>query len=467
MRYLLIIGKVLFSLMKIIVVGIGKVGYTVAEQLSGEMHDITIVDTNERALSDAVNALDVIGVHGNGAAYRVLDEAGVSDCDLLLALTDSDEVNLLCCLLGRKLGASSTIARVRNPEYSEELELIKDSLGLSMSVNPEKAAAAEMLRILQFPSAMNVETFAKGKMDLVSFIAEDGCYLCGREVKESFAKIGSKALICAVERNDEVFIPSGDFVIEAEDTVAVLASPKDLPAFFSEIGIPMNDIKNIMIIGGGRIGYYLATELDRLGMGTTIIERDVKAAEKLSFLIPDANVICGDGTDRALLLEEGLRETSALCCLTGIDEENILLSLYAKSVAPEIKTITKVNRIAFQEVIRSLDIGSVIYPKYTTASLILQHVRAKQNSIGSSVETLYKFIDNKVEALEFFVRADSALVGKTLEELTLRSNVLIGCITRDGRVFIPHGKDMIQPGDTVIVVTTITGLDDLDDIKAE
>ncbi len=451
--------------MKIIVVGIGKVGYTVAEQLAAEHHDVTVVDTNEAVLADALGALDVIGVRGNGAVYSVLGDAGVEECDLLIALTGSDEINLLCCLLARKLGANSTIARVRNPEYSDELELVRDSLGLSMAVNPEREAAAEILRILQFPSAMNVDTFAKGKIDLVSFIADKGCLLCSLPVKQSFAKISAKALICAVERGDAVFIPSGDFVIEEGDTVAALAFPQELPDFFKEIGIPVNDVKNTMIIGGGRIAHYLASDLGRLNMRTTIIERDAAAAENLSLLHPDADVVCGDGTNRALLLEEGLRETSALCCLTGFDEENILLSLYAKSIAPDIKTITKVNRIAFQEVIRTLDIGSVIYPKYTTANRILQHVRAKQNSIGSSVETLYKIIDNKVEALEFHVSDDSAIADVSLEELTLRANVLIGCISRGGRVFIPHGKDMLRAGDSVIVVTTIAGLSDLDDIK--
>ncbi len=452
--------------MKIIVVGVGKVGYTVSEQLALEKHDVTVVDTDSAALAEAANLLDVIGIAGNGASYKVLKDAGVADSDLLLALTDSDEVNLLCCLLARKLGAKSTIARVRNPEYSEELWLIKDNLGLSMAVNPEREAAAEIMRILQFPSAMNVDTFAKGKIDLVSFSVEGNSSLCSNTIKQSFSKIKAKALVCAVERDNEVYIPTGDFVVEENDTVAAIATPDVLPEFFREIDIPVNNVKNVMIIGGGRIAYYLAVELEKLRMKVTVIERDPAAAERLSFALPHANVICGDGTNRSLLLEEGLADMSALCCLTGIDEENILLSLYAKNVVPGIKTITKVNRIAFQEVIRTLDIGSVIYPKYTTANIILQHVRAKQNSIGSGVDTLYRIIDNKVEALEFHVAPDSELAGLSLEQLQLRENVLIGCISRNGKVFIPHGQDTLLAGDTVIVVTTIQGLSDLDDIKA-
>lgn len=451
--------------MNIIVVGIGKVGYTVAEQLATEMHDVTVIDRNEDVLSDTIEELDVRGIVGNGASRKVLIEAGIEDCDLLIALTGIDETNLLCCLLANKLGAKGTIARVRNPEYNEDIRLIRDSLGLSMSVNPEKEAAEEMFRILRFPSAKNVDIFAKGKVDLISFVVTSNCTLCGKSIKDSFSKIRAKALICAIERNNEIIIPNGDTVIEEHDTVALLAEPKEVTPFFKEVCLPVNGTKNVMIIGGGKLGLYLAVELERHNIHTTIIERDQETAENLSFLLPDANVICGDGTNRSLLIEEGLLDVDAVCCLTGIDEENILLSLYAKSVAPGIKTITKVNRISFQEVIRSLDLGSVIYPKYITANLILQHVRAKKNNIGNNVETLYKIIDNKVEALEFNVSDDSALLNQTLEKLPLRKNVIVGCINRKGHVFIPHGKDTFKVGDSVIIVTKIPGLSDLDDIK--
>lgn len=451
--------------MNIIVVGIGKVGYTVAEQLATEMHDVTVIDTNESVLSDTIEELDVRGILGNGVSRKVLVDAGIEDCDLLIALTGVDETNLLCCLLANKLGAKGTIARVRNPEYNEDIRLIKDSLGLSMSVNPEKEAAEEMFRILRFPSAKNVDIFAKGKVDLVSFVANSNCSLCGKAIKDSFSKIKAKALICAIERNNEIIIPNGDTVVEEHDTVALLAEPKEVTPFFKEVGIPVNGTKNVMIIGGGKLGLYLAVELERHNIHTTIIERDQETAENLSFLLPDANIICGDGTNRSLLIEEGLLDVDAVCCLTGIDEENILLSLYAKSVAPDIKTITKVNKISFQEVIRSLDLGSVIYPKYITANLILQHVRAKKNNIGNNVETLYKIIDNKVEALEFNVSDDSVLLNQTLEELPLKKNVIVGCINRKGHVFIPHGKDTFKVGDSVIIVTKISGLSDLDDIK--
>ena len=451
--------------MNIIVVGIGKVGYTVAEQLSSENHDVTVIDTNESVLSDTIEELDVQGILGNGATRKVLVDAGIDECDLLIALTGSDEINLLCCLLANKLGANGTIARVRSPEYNEDIRLINDSLGLTMAVNPEKEAAEEIFRILRFPSAKNVDIFAKGKVDLVSFVANSKFTLCGNTIKDSFAKIKAKALICAIERGDEVFIPNGDTVIRENDTIAVLAPPREITPFFKEVNIPVTGVKNVMIIGGGKLALYLAVQLKRHNIDTTIIEKNQATAENLSFILPDANIICGDGTNRSLLVEEGLLDVDAVCCLTGIDEENILLSLYAKSVTPETKTITKVNKISFQEVIRSLDLGSVIYPKYITANLILQHVRARENNIGSNLETLYKIIDNKVEALEFHVSEDSRLVDITLEELQLKKNVIVGCINRKGNVFIPHGKDTLKIGDTVIIVTTIPGLSDLDDIK--
>lgn len=449
--------------MKIIVVGIGKVGKTVAEQLSNENHDVTVVDIKQDVLNQAVSDMDVFAVNGNGASKKILVEAGVNECDLLIALTGSDEINLLCCLIANKLGANGTIARVRNPVYNEDIRLYKDSLGLSMAINPEREAADEILRILKFPSAKNIETFANGKINMVSFVADKRCNLCGKQIKDSFSKV--QALACAIERDNDIFIPYGDTEVKENDIVAVLIAPDEIPDFFKSVGLPVNSVKNTMIIGGGRIAHYLAVEMARLKMKTTIIEKDEAKAEELSYLLPNANVICGDGTNRSLLMEEGFADSSAICCLMGIDEENILLSMFAKKIDPSIKTISKVNRTAFHEVIRTLDIGSIIYPKYITANQILQHVRAKQNNIGSNVETLYKIIDNKVEALEFHVGEDSQLVGCSLESITLRKNIIIGSINRKGRVFIPHGKDTFEVGDSVIVVTTRTGLSDLDDIR--
>lgn len=452
--------------MKIIVVGMGKVGLAVAEQLAAESNDITVVDNNENALADAERRFDVFCVNGNAATINTLREAGAEDSDILIALTGSDELNLLICLVAKKLGVKSTIARIRNPEYKDEVRMIQDSLGLTMAVNPEREAAKEILRLLTFPSANNIDIFSSGKVDLVSFTVDENCRLCGKQLSESFPKLNTKVLACAVERENSAFIPFGNSVIRAGDKVATLAAPGDINAFFKEIGIPVTTVKNVMIIGGGRITNYLAGNLCRHNINLTIIEKDIHVAEELSYRFPKANVVCGDGTDRELLRDEGIEDMDALCCLTGLDEENILLALYAKELVPRLKTITKVNRTNFPEVIKTLNkSGSIIYPKSATCSLILQQVRAMKNNRGSNVEALYKIIDNRVEALQFHVSEDCTLVGKTFEELPIKDSVIIGCINRGGKFFIPHGKDSLKVGDSAIVVTTLSGLSDLNDIR--
>lgn len=454
--------------MNIIVVGIGKVGYTVAEQLSQEMHDVTIIDKNEDVINDTLQDIDVIGVIGNGAVSKTLKDAGIDECDMLIALTGSDELNILSCLLAKQLGVKSTIARVRSPEYNNDLHLIKDSLGLTIAVNPEKEAAAEIQRILKFPTARNVDIFGNGKVDLLSFTVNKKCSLIDKDIKTSFAKIKTKALVCAVERGDDIFIPTGDFIIKEHDTVAVLTPEKTAPDFFKQIGFRTTHINNLMIIGGGRIAFYLAKLLNHLNVNTTIIEKDLDTAIDLSYILPNINVVHGDGTNRSLLLEEGLQRADAFCCLTGIDEENIVLSLFAKNTNPEIKTITKVNHTLFREVIRTLDIDSVVYPKFTTASIILKHVRSSAAHSGvSGVEKVSRFINNKVEAVEFQVSPESTLANRTLQEVTLRPNILIGSITRGGDVIIPSGSDTLKPGDSVVVVTSTERLTSLDDILGE
>lgn len=451
--------------MNIIVVGIGKVGYTVTEQLSLENHDVTIIDTNEAVINDTLQDIDVIGVIGNGAVSKTLLDAGIKECDMLISLTGSDELNILTCLLAKNLGAKSTIARVRNIEYSNDLKIIKDSLGLTTAVNPEREAAAEIQRILKFPTARNVAFFGKGQVDLLSFTVNKNCVLANKALKDSFSKFKIQALCCAVERGDKVIIPSGDFVINEQDTVAVLTPTKTAPDFFKQIGFKTNDIKNIMIIGGGKIAMYLATLLSHINVNTTIVEKDLNTAMNLSEMFPTVNVVHGDGTNRSLLLEEGLLDADAFICLTGIDEENIVLSLFAKNTSPDIKTITKVNHTLFREVIKTLDIDSVVYPKFTTASTILKSVRAKQSRFErSDVKKLARIINNKVEAIEFEVSRGSAVIGKTLNDLNIRKNILLGSITRGDTVIIPKGSDTLNLGDTVVVVTTTERLSTLDDI---
>ena len=451
--------------MNIIVVGIGKVGYTVAEQLSQENHDITIIDTDEDVINDTLQDIDVIGVIGNGAVRKTLVGAGVDNCDLLIALTGSDELNILTCLLARQLGAKSTIARVRDPEYSDDMPLIKDTLGLAMSINPEREAAAEIQRILKFPTARNVDFIGHGQVDILSLVVNEKCFLAGKSIKDSFAKIKTKALVCAVERGKDIFIPTGDFVIEEGDVVAVLTPVKSASDFFKQIGFRMHGIKEIMIIGGGKISVYLAMALNEINVSTTIIEKDLDKAIALSQMLPNINVVHGDGTNHSLLLEEGLESADAFCCLTGIDEENIVLSLFAKSVNPNVKTITKVNHTIFREVIKTLDIDSVVYPKFTTASIILKYVRSKvaKDPVGE-VKDLKRLINNRVEALEFQVSEDSSIAEKQIQSLNIRKNILLGSITRGKEVIIPRGDDYLKVGDRVVVVTTTERLAKLDDI---
>ncbi len=451
--------------MNIIVVGIGKVGYTVAEQLAQEGHDVTIIDTDESVINDTLQDIDVIGVIGNGATSKTLKDAGVEESDMVIALTGSDEINILCCLIAKKLGAKNTIARVRNPQYSGDLHIIKDSLGLTMAVNPEREAAAEFLRTLEFPTARNVSIFGQGKVDILSFVANKSCNLIDKPIKDSFARIKTPALACAIERGNDVFIPDGNFVIKENDTVAVLTSKKTASEFFKKIGFKVEDIKNIMIIGGGKISVYLAKLLNNINVNTTIVEKDLEVAKELSSMLDNINIVHGDGTNRSLLLEEGLKDADAFCCLTGIDEENIVLSLFAKSVNPKAKTIAKVNHGIFREVINKLDIDSVIYPKFTTANIILKQVRAMDSGDHSdNVKTLTRIINNKIEAIEFSVAHDSKLINNPIQELNIRKNILLGSITRGNKVIIPNGSDVLCPDDTVVIITATERLTNLDDI---
>ena len=449
--------------MKIIIVGCGKVGFTLVEQLNNEGHDITVIDRDGAKLRALTDSLDVMGVEGNGAVYQVQAEAGIQDTDLLIATTNSDELNMLCCLIAKKAANCHTIARIRNPEYSQELSFIREELNLSMAINPELAAATEISRLLKFPSAIKVDTFAKGRVELLKFHIPADSVLHNMQVLEVSAQLHCNVLICAVERENDVVIPDGRFRMQAGDKISFIGSPEEAAKFFRQININTTAIGSAMFVGGGKITYYLAKLLENTKIKIKIIEQDLNRCNELSELLPKALIIHGDGSDQKLLLEEGLTQTEAFCSLTGFDEENIMLSLYAASKS-NAKLITKVNRIAFESVINSLDLGSLIQPKMLTADLILQYVRAMQNSMGSNVETLYKIVADKAEALEFRVKEGSPLLGIPLEKLQLKNNLLVACINRSGCIITPRGKDTIEAGDTVIIVTTHTGLNDLTDI---
>ena len=450
--------------MKIIIVGCGKVGTTLAEQLNRENHDITLIDTNEEAIQNISDSADVMGVTGNGAVYQVQMEAGIQDADLLIATTNSDELNMLCCLIAKKAGNCHTIARIRNPEYSSEIRYIREELNLSLAINPELAAAREIARLLRFPSAIKIEPFAKGRIELLKILIPEHSLLNDMRVMDVVNRLKSNVLICVVERGNDVVIPDGNFVMKKGDKISFIASHQESADFFKKAGVDNNIVKSAMFVGGGKLTHYLCRLLEDTKIKIKIIERDEERCRQLSELLPKAMIIHGDGTDEQLLLEEGIRQTEAFASLTGFDEENIMLSLYASSQS-KAKLITKVNKIAFENVINSLNLGSLIQPKMLTAEIILQYVRAMQNSMGSSnIETLYKIAADKAEALEFRVKEGSPVLGIPLEKLKLIDNLLVACINRGGTIITPRGKDTVEAGDTVIVVTTHTGLNDLTDI---
>lgn len=449
--------------MNIIVIGCGKVGTTLAEQLVKEKHNVVMIDHVPEQVQRISEDIDAIKLVGNGASIAIQMEAGVADADILIAVTGSDELNLLCCLIARKAGHCHTIARVRNPVYNKEINFIKEQLGISMIINPEMAAATEISRILRFPSAIKIDTFAKGRVELLKFKLKPEFGLNGLSVMDIYTRLRCDVLFSGVERGEEVYIPDGKFVLQDGDMVSIIAAPESSAEFFHKVGVQTNQVKNALIVGGGTIAYYLAQQLSGMKIGVKLVE---KSRERCDFLVEQlehALIIHGDGTDRKLLLEAGLQNAEAFVTLTNMDEENVFLALYAKENS-HAKLVTKVNRIAFDELISRMDLGSLIYPKYITADYILQYVRAMQNSIGSNVETLYQILDGRAEALEFVIREDSAVTGVPLMNINLKKNLLIACIHRDGHIRIPRGQDFMQKGDTVIVVTSQKGLHDIRDI---
>ncbi len=449
--------------MKIIIVGCGKVGYTLVEQLSGEDHDIVVIDESEEKVNSITDELDAMGIIGNGVSYQTLLEAGISSADLLIAVTGSDEQNLLCCVIAKKTGNCKTIARVRNPIYNNEISFLREELGLAMIINPELTSAFEIARIFQFPSAVKIDTFSKGRIELLHFRVTKECLLNNYELIHIRTTLKCDVLVCIVTRGEEVLIPKGDFVFQEGDIAAIVATPPKASEFFRKIGIGTNKIHTAMIVGGGTIAYYLARRLLSVGIETKIIERNLERCDELSELLPDATIICGDGTDQRLLLQEGLDTVDGFAALTGLDEENILLSLYAKK-ASHAKIVTKVNRINFTSVLNDIQLDSITYPRLLTADVILKYARSMNESLNNNVENLYKLEEGRAEALEFYIKEPSEVTDIPLGKLKIRKNILICCINRRGQVIIPGGQDTLQVGDSVVVVLTHSRLNDIKDI---
>lgn len=452
--------------LNIIIVGCGKVGATLVQRLSKEGHDITVIDKDPEKVQNLTGMYDVMGLTGTGASYSVQMEAGIETADLIIAVTDSDELNLLCCTVAKRVGDCAAIARVRNPEYSEEVSYLREKLGLAMIINPEQAAANEAARILYLPTALEVHAFAHGQAELIQFKLPQDNVLNGQTIAElGKSGISNNVLICALERDGEVIIPSGDDRFVAGDLISFVSSQIDARIFLKKIGLHTNQVRDAMIIGGGKAAYYLAKRLLSVGIDVKIIEQNRARCEELSVLLPDAIIINGDGTDEELLKEEGIEYTQAFVPLTGMDEENILLTLHAQQMS-QAKVITKINRINFKNVINRLDLGSVVYPKFIASEAIIAYVRAKKASMDSNIETLYHMFDSRAEVIEFRVHETSNVTGTPLMNLNLKKNLLVACIIRNGRIIIPTGTDSILVNDTVVIVTTHTGFGDLQDILA-
>ena len=449
--------------LRIIISGCGKVGRTLIDQLSNEGHDITIIDKNTEKIQEMTNLFDIMGVCGNGASHSVQLEAGILHADLVIAVTDSDELNLLCCTVAKQASTCAAIARVRTPDYNNDVPYLREILGLAMVINPELEAAKEAARVLYLPAALEVNSFAHGQAELVKFKVPSGNILVGQAIADLTKYTRNEVLFCAIERDTQVSIPSGNSVIEEGDIVGIVASRQGIKAFLERIGFHTKQVKSAMIIGGGKAAYYLSDQLLKNGIQVKLIEHNRARCEELRALLPKAIVINGDGTDQDLLAEEGISEVESFVPLTGIDEENIMLTLHCKQVS-NAKVITKINRIGFKDVIESLDLGSVIYPKLITAEAIIAYVRAKSATINTNIETLYHIFEGRVETIEFLVTKESKVTNVPLKDLNLKDNLLIAFISRKGSILIPSGSDSLQVGDTVMIVTKHTGFNDLVDI---
>lgn len=451
--------------MQIIVVGCGKVGRSIVAQLSKEDNNVTVIDTNAQIIRNISTNYDVMGIVGNGSSFTILDQADLAHTDMIIAVTERDEVNLLTCVIA-KLNNSKihTVARVRSPQYAGELNKLQKGLDLTMTINPEMEAAKEISRLLNFPSAIEIFSFARNRIDLLRFRVPPISVLVGRSLKD-IGDLTTNLLVCIIERKSNIMVPNGDTVIQQGDVLTIIAMPRDAQIFFKKIGVRTNKCKNVMIVGGGQLSFYLSKLLLNNHVNVTIVEQDMKRCEELVDALPGVTVDCGDGTEKELLEEEHLESMDGFVACTGLDEVNTILSLYAMKHVGR-KVITKVNHVDFGDVIEGLQLDSIVNPKELTAQKIVHYVRAAGNSMESNVETLYKLMNGLVEALEFLLEKESSIIGVKLMDLKLKPDVLIAGIVRDGRLIIPGGQDEFKVGDTVIVVTTHLGFHEIFNILA-
>ena len=450
--------------MKIVIVGSGKVGFTLAEQLVREEHDVVVVDSNESALHRAADALDIIGIRGNGVSVPTLRDAGADTADLLISATNSDEVNMVCCLTAKNLGTKYTIARIRNREYAAGMNELRHILGIDMIINPENATAVEISRLLRFPSAANIETFCRGRVELMVFRLLEADFMVGKPLRDLSDQVKKLSLLfCAVERGEEVIIPNGAFVPQAGDKLYLIGRPSSLDQFFRLLGRYSPKVKSVFIVGGGKISLYLSAVLEKMKMRVKIVEIQKDRCRFISERLPHTTVICGDGTDQELLESERMTASDAFVALTDRDEDNLILSLYAMQKGVQ-KVVTKSNRQNYAGIAQTIGLDSVISPKLITAAQILQVVRGMQNSQGSVMNTLYRIADGSAEAMEFTASANTRHLGVPLKDLQLRKGILIAVLARGGDIIIPEGSSSIREGDSVILISRDLRILDLNDI---
>lgn len=447
--------------MRIIINGCGKIGRTILSSLVAEGHDVVAIDNNPQVLSNITDIYDVIGVCGNGADNDILAQAGVETAELVISVTGSDELNMLCCFMAKRMGASHTIARIRNPEYNDNgLNFMREQLDISLIINPELMAAHELFHILKLPSAAKVETFSVRNFEMIELKLKSNSILDNVKISDLRSKFKSEFLICAVQRGENAYIPDGNFVLKSGDKIGITAMPAQIVKLMREMGIQQNPAKKIMILGAGRTAFYLAKRLTQIGNSVTVIEKEKHICEEFCDALPKALVVHGDGSDREILNEEELDSMDAFVSLTGMDEQNILIASYAASKDVP-KVIAKINREELTPLAENLGLDTFVSPKKLISDVVVKYARALENSQDSSMETLYKVMDDKVEVLEFRVKEGLGFTGKTFKELKLKPNILIAGIIRDRKTIIPSGDDMMLTGDKVIVLAANQRINDL------
>lgn len=439
--------------MRIVIIGDGKVGYKLAEQLSKEGHDIVLIDKNDKLLKKSVEKLDIMGIEGNGASIKVQLEAGIEYSDILIAATSEDETNLLCCIIAKKSGCKYTIARVRNLEYDEQIDFLRKDLGLSMTINPEKTAAIEMFRLLQFPTFLKLDSFMNGSLELVELKVRQNSIFNNMKLSNIYNLVKSSVLVCTIERDGKVIVPNGEFILREGDKFIIAAQTNDLSKILKNFKINSVSIDNVIIVGGSRIAIYLAELLIEKGVNVKIIEKDYSKCKEMASILSGASIIHADGSVKDVLVEEGINDTDALVTLTNIDEENIIISMYANYLGVP-KTITKVNRIEFGSVFFEKGIDSIVSPKMLAANEIIRYVRGINNRNSASIINLHRIANEQVEALEFIIDDTVENLNIPIESLKIKSEILLVSISRNGKLIIPKGNDVLKAGDSVVIVTS-------------